>query len=63
MLGSGDKLRDKVSSTAEESSLTDLDPGVWDVLMRSLSVPILDAEEEPEVQRMQGICCRLAVHL
>ena len=47
MLGSGDKLRDKVSSTAEESSLTDLDPGVWDVLMRSLSVPILDAEEEP----------------
>lgn len=47
MLGSGDKVRDKVSSIAEESSFTDLDPGVWDTLMRSLSVLILDAEEEP----------------
>lgn len=47
MLGSGDRVRDKVGSTAEESSFTDLDPGVWDTLMRSLSVLILDAEEEP----------------
>lgn len=49
MLGSGDKVRDKVSFLAEGSSFTDLDHGVWDRLMRALCWSWMQ-KSDPEVQ-------------
>lgn len=57
MLGSGDKVRDKVSFLAEESSFTDLDRGVWDRLMRALCWSWMQ-KSDPEVQG-EGAGCLL----
>lgn len=54
MLGSGDKVRDKVSFIAEESSFTDLDRGGWDVLMRALCWSWMQ-KRDSEVQS-EGAC-------